>query len=188
VPKESQFTQPRDECPHPEYWTAHDDGATENEVIEGVHGLIRLLQPEYVIETGTHRGFMAQAIGRALRMNGHGVLDTIEIDQKYLDEAASKCHGLPVRIYNQDASTFKPAAKIDFAWIDTSTAAQRKSEFVAFYPHFRDQALVAFHDAGTHYHDHVRRIVWELFNAGALSPIFLRTPRGLALCEVTKKE
>ena len=84
---EARFTPPRVECPHPERWTSEDIEATENEVIEGVYGLVRMLQPAYVVETGTHRGFMAASIGRALQANGHGRLDTVEIEPAlYADE------------------------------------------------------------------------------------------------------
>ena len=49
---EARFTSPSELCPHPERWTSRDIEATENEVLELVHGLIRALQPDLVLETG----------------------------------------------------------------------------------------------------------------------------------------
>ena len=69
---ESTFTKPHAECPHPEWWSADDDESAEVEVVELVGALVRVLQPEYVVETGTFVGRMAQGIGQALLLNGHG--------------------------------------------------------------------------------------------------------------------
>jgi predicted O-methyltransferase YrrM len=182
---ERDLTAPRADCEHPEYWTAEDEFATENEVIEGVAGLIRMLQPIYVIETGTHRGFMAEAIGHALLQNGHGHLDTIEIEPALYTTAKNRVRLLPVTVHPGDAAKFQPIQPIDFAWFDSGSPDQRETEFRAFYCHMRNQALVGFHDTGTHY-PAIREAVLHLQELNLLKPIFLRTPRGVALCEVTR--
>lgn len=46
----------------------------------GWYALVRALQPEHVVETGTHFGLGSCAIAAALLRNGHGRLTTIDID------------------------------------------------------------------------------------------------------------
>jgi predicted O-methyltransferase YrrM len=180
---EARFTRPRPECPSPEFWTSADEQATENEVLDGLYGLVRLLQPEYVVETGTHHGRASEQIGEALLKNGHGRLDTIELDPKNVEIARGRLSDLPVTCHVMDALTFVPAQPIDFAWIDSGPADQRTREFLRFYPHMHERTIVAFHDSGTH-HRFIRLACLEAMRRGMLIPIFLPTPRGVALCQV----
>lgn len=51
---ESRWTPARDWCPHPEYWHSPDSEATEVEVSEFIGSLVRLIQPEFVLEIGSY--------------------------------------------------------------------------------------------------------------------------------------
>jgi Methyltransferase domain len=46
----------------------------------GWYSLVRALQPDHVVETGTHLGLGSCAISAALLRNGHGRLTTIDVD------------------------------------------------------------------------------------------------------------
>ena len=46
----------------------------------GWYALVRAIQPEHVVETGTHLGLGSCAIAAALLRNGHGRLTTIDIE------------------------------------------------------------------------------------------------------------
>lgn len=46
----------------------------------GWYALVRAIEPEHVVETGTHLGLGSCIIAAALRRNGHGKLTTIDID------------------------------------------------------------------------------------------------------------
>lgn len=46
----------------------------------GWYALVRAVQPDHVVEAGTHLGLGSCAIGAALVRNGHGHLTTIDID------------------------------------------------------------------------------------------------------------
>ena len=48
----------------------------------GWYALIRIVQPQLVVETGTDKGLGAAVILQALKRNGHGKLITIDINQK----------------------------------------------------------------------------------------------------------
>ena len=169
---ESELTAPSAHCPSPHYWHAHDGMATEVEVLELVAAFVRALQPELVVETGTHRGFGAEAIGRALVENGHGHLYTLEIDPALHAEASERVDGLPVTCLLQPAQEFTPPAPIDFAWFDSETNL-RVSEFVTYREFMHDRTLVGFHDTSPH---HGYRPTLDALGIALLD---LPTPRGV---------
>lgn len=147
---EGDLTPPSAHCPRPDLWTAHDGMATEVEVLELVAAFVRALQPEVVVETGTHRGFGALAIGQALQANGHGRLYTTEIDEALHAEATERTTGLPVTCLLMPAEDFEPPAPIDFAWFDSETHL-RTAEYQAYRRHMHYRTVVGFHDTAPHH-------------------------------------
>jgi len=177
--KESQFTRPRPDCPHPERYTTHDIQGTEIQVIEMVAGMIRGLQPDTVLETGTSRGFMAKAVGRALLQNGRGVLHSYEVDEPTWLEAVDYVHhdgeleGTVV-IHNEPSMSPWEHGSIDFAWFD-SHIQLREQEFDFYRQFFHSRTVVGFHDTAPHFGD------WShsLMRRDDLRAIRLPTPRGV---------
>jgi predicted O-methyltransferase YrrM len=169
---ESELTPPSAHCPSPHLWHAHDGMATEVEVLELVGAFVRALQPEVVVETGTHRGFGAEAIGRALEANGHGHLFTLEIDEGLHAEAFERTRGLPVTCLLLSSADFIPPAPIDFAWFDSETNL-RVAEYHQFRPFMHDRSLVGFHDTSPH-HGYRPQL-----DALGISLLDLPTPRGV---------
>ncbi|MBX6722990.1 MAG: class I SAM-dependent methyltransferase, partial [Dactylosporangium sp.] len=123
---EAVFTRPRPDCPNPQWWHAPDANATEAEVTELVAAMVRALQPEFVLETGTHAGTTAEAIGQALAANGHGWLVSLELDPAKASAAAERlaAAGLPVTVVGGDSRSYVPDRPIDFAWFDSSIEAR----------------------------------------------------------------
>jgi predicted O-methyltransferase YrrM len=177
---ESRFTPATDLCPHPEHWLSTDDDSTECQVSEMVAGVIRGLQPRYVIETGSAWGQTAEAIGKALLRNGHGVLDTIEPDPERATRTTVRTDGLPVRVREVSSLDFTPNATIDFAFFD-SLLELRILEFRWFQPWMRVGTIVAFHDTRPG-RDLRGEIESELVDAVRF--IHLPTPRGITFGEV----
>ncbi len=175
--RESEFTPASDWCPHPEWWSAHDGMATEVEVLELVAAFVRALQPEVVVETGTHRGYGAEAIGVALAQNGHGHLFTLEVDEALHAEAAERVAGLPVTCLLQSSFEFTPPGPIDFAWFDSETNL-RVPEFNAYRQFMHDRTLVGFHDTSPH---HGYRPTLDALGIALLD---LPTPRGVTFGRV----
>ena len=165
-------TAPHPGCPHPEWWHAHDGMATEIEVLELVGAFVRALQPDLVIETGTHRGFGALAIGQALALNGHGTLITTEIDQALHAEATARTAGLPVTCLLQSSFDYTPTQPIDFAWFDSETNL-RVAEFNHYLPHMHNRTIVGFHDTAPH-HGYRPQL-----DAYPIAWLDLPTPRGV---------
>jgi len=153
---EAEFTPATALCPHPERWTADDDESTENEVGELVYGLVRALQPDLCVETGTAFGATAERIGLALATNGHGRLYTLEADVRRVRVARKRVAGLPVTVewchsLNDPCCTsalqeaLKRGRHIDFAFFD-ALYRNRVAEFDRFRPFMRVGAIVCFHD------------------------------------------
>lgn len=178
---ESRFTKPRPDCPHPEYWSSTDDDSTEIEVSELVGGLVRGLQPNFCVETGTAWGQTTETIGQALRANGRGHLVTLEVDAERVRYSQRRCDGLPVTVLQQSSMTWTPSEQIDFAWFD-SLFPLRAAEFRRYLPHMRRGAIVGFHDTGPQHP--LRPDIDALADEGLLRVTYFPTPRGFALGEV----
>lgn len=176
---ESKWTAPRDDCPHPEWWSSTDPQSTEIEVSELVAAFVRALQPEYVIETGTCIGQTAWIIGESLRLNGHGHLVTLEPDEARAAVSAKTCDGLPVTVLCMSSLDFTPSEQIGFAWLD-SRIELRVPEFERFRPFLAPGAIVGFHDTSPHQGDW-GRAVEQLPGTRAIR---LRTPRGVTFVEL----
>lgn len=174
---ESTWTVPREDCPHPEWWSAPDDESTEVEVSELVGAFVRATQPEIVVETGSAFGATTVAIGRALERNGHGRAWSLELDPDRAAIARERVAGLPVEVLEEDSRRWIPPGPIDLAWLDSSLEA-RILELRRFRTLLRPGALVGVHDAGPQHgirrsFEHVHWIRW----------IYLRTPRGVLFGE-----
>lgn len=176
---ESSWTKPRDDCPNPQWWHATDGESTEIEVSELLYGFVRALQPSYAVETGSGFGQSTFFIGKALQLNGHGSLDTLEPDENRATITYQRCAGLPVRVLNQSSMEFVPREEIDFAWIDSDFEI-RTSEFGWFKDYFRAGSVVGFHDTGRH-----KGGIWEFIeNLSDVRYIQLPTPRGVTFVEI----
>lgn len=60
-------------------WEVYDGTASEVEMGELLYGLVRMLKPRRLVETGTYKGHSTRAIGRACFKNGFGHLVTCDI-------------------------------------------------------------------------------------------------------------
>ncbi len=177
---EAQWTGPSAWCPAPGYWHADDGQATEREVTELVAAFVRALQPEVVTETGTWRAQTTEAIGLALRRNGHGHLYAVEIDPDLARLARQGCTGLPVTVVTGDSLQWEPPTGIGFAWVDGSE--RRDLEIEHLLPCLLPGAIVGIHDTAPHQPDRGKLRLLE--ERGALRVITLRTPRGVSFVEV----
>jgi len=179
---EDEFTQPNAECPDPRYWHAWDGESAEIEVSEFVGALVRMLQPDYVIETGSAFGHTSRTIGLALAQNGHGRLDSIELDRLRVLISRAQVVDLPVSIVEAHSMGFVPPQPIDFAWFD-SEVSTRIYEFNRFYKWMHKRTVVAFHDTGEQ-HQPLRSQIEEMAVQLRLAPVFLPTPRGICVARV----
>jgi hypothetical protein len=179
---ESRFTAPRDDCPNPEWWTSTDGDSTESEVTELVAAFVRALQPEFCVETGAAWGNTTFAIGEALLRNGHGRLETLEVEPDRIAHVVRRCEGLPVEVLPESSLEYVPLLPVDFAWFD-SLCDVRHIEFRRYLPMMHHRTVVGFHDTGPHHA--VRAFIEPLVAEGLLAPLlYLPTPRGVAFARV----
>lgn len=179
MPPESTWREPNEWCPVTSWWTAADDQATEDQVIELVAAFARALQPEVAVECGTWTGLATRAIGEALARNGHGRLYAVELDAVKAEEAERACQGLPVTVIHGSSTEWKPPESIGFAWVDGAT--DRVAELDYLLPHMLTGAIVGVHDTGPL---HVSGRMDALLAHPRLRTITLRTPRGVSFAEV----
>lgn len=190
---EDNFTHQRTElCPHPEYWHAPDSEATEHEVSEFVGSLVRIIQPELVVETGTYHGHTAYEIGKALYRNQHGRLDTTECDERAYNTAVENIekwrirdgyHKLPINLIFGDTLRHEPDQPIGFAFFD-SWMEGRIQEFLRYRDlgFLKPRTIVAFHDSAPHHK--LLTMLTPLEDRRLIKFLFFDTPRGLALGQV----
>lgn len=178
---ESEYSPSRPWCPRPEYWHTFDNMGTEVEVLEFLYGVVRCLQPEFVVETGTYLGWGAYAIGKALQRNGHGMLVTLETHLPHAEAAGRLCCGLPVEVQGLSSMDYVPTQDIDFAWFD-SAPSLRALEFRRYFPYLK--GLVAFHDT---YFPEVSNGISELEKDGLIKPLYFPTPRGMCFGQAVKE-
>jgi hypothetical protein len=141
------------------------------------HGLVaafvRGLQPNYVLEIGTAFGQTARAIGKALKRNRHGELDTLEVDPARGHQAKALTRRLPVRVVEEASLDFTPRGPIDLAWFD-SLIDLRVDECLRYMPWMHARTVVGFHDTG-------RRFDIGLNRLAGLIPPFANAQRCFVL-------
>lgn len=176
-------------CRNPERYHSADSDATEEEVTELAAAFIRALQPEIVIETGTYTAQTTVALGQALEKNGHGHLWSLEVLPGLVRSAKVKCAKLPVTIVHSKSMDWLPGfveeigKPVDFMWCDSEAERVREVEFIL--PYMRPHAIIGVHDSAIEdwrwpFYQEMK----PLFESGKLTPITLRTPRGVTFAQV----
>lgn len=143
------FKQPE---PTDARYSMYNTGGVECEVGEFLYGLVRMMKPTAVLETGTHLGVGASYIGSALKDNGAGRLTTFEfipelkdksqfaIDSLGLNEFVS-CELGDVINFTPDNDTF------DIVFLDTEPNL-RFNELLHFWNSLKPGGIVLIHDLG----------------------------------------
>lgn len=170
-------------CPDDHLWHSRDDQSSEDEVNEFLGALIRLIKPEFVVETGCYLGDGTLAIARALKWNGRGTLISCDIDptmvtsviQRIKDESLE---AIAQVVLCEGKELIKDCgARIDFAFIDSSPEGKiRGEEIKELLKHLRPGKLFALHDTAPQ-HPQIRAVA----NSIDLPKIYFNTPRGFNL-------
>lgn len=181
---EARWTHPSAFCEDPARWTSQDADSTEWEVSELIGGLIRGLQPNVVVETGSAWGQTTKLIGRVLMANGHGVCYSLDPDPQRFAYAQWYCHdeicaGAVKLIQGESLSFTPPEGFVDFLFCD-SLYKLRGPELEYFRPWMDEAGFVCVHDTAPGQGDVVdlQTIIEALPGYKSLR---LHTPRGLTL-------
>lgn len=180
MPKESEFTKQNPEV-DASMWLSEDEQAAESEVGNFVYGLLVLIKPKMVIETGCYTGGITVAIGMALNDNNLGRLITCDVDEQFVRQVAQRVEKMGFKNIVVSYQTGimlieSQLPEVDFAFID-SGYNDREEEIRALLPKMSKYGIIALHDTAPH-HSRIHQIQ---FKFPELQRIYLNTPRGLTL-------
>lgn len=149
---------------------AFNDGGIECETGEFLYGLVRLLKPLRILETGTHHGVGASYMALALQHNNpllgsggkeFGAIDTIEFLPENFAIAQERFKRMSfiglqgekpvVNQYLMDAAKFKPEQKYQLILLDTEPQT-RFAEFERYWNTLDEGGFLFIHDLHRHMH------------------------------------
>ena len=178
-------------------YSAFNDAGVECEVGEFLYSFMRLIKPNFVLETGTHQGVSSSYIGFALKNNGFGVLDTHEFAKETYDIANARFSRLElteqISSHLGDVGNLVLTKHYDFIFLDTEPQT-RFAEMVKFYPNLKDGGYLFIHDLHRNMHqipneEHgfawpygkIPKEMTDLVLNKKLVPFHFETPRGLTM-------
>lgn len=176
-------------------FSSYNDAGLEVETGEFLYAILRLLKPDHVLETGTHVGVGAAYMGKALKDNNKGMLDTLEFLPELHKRAEARMIELGlhncVNTILIDAAKFEPKYKYGFILLDTEPQT-RFAEYIKYYDSLEDGGYLFIHDLHRHMHqienaEHgfawpygvVPEFMKQTVASGKMLPMHFPTPRGL---------
>jgi len=177
-------------------YTAFNSGGIEDEVGEFLYGLIRMIKPDYVLETGTHLGVGASYMGFALKDNFKGVLETYEFIPEIFEQAKERIQKMGLDKYVKcsllDVANLPVQHNYQIILLDTEPQT-RFAEFLKFYPYLDEGGYMFIHDLGRELQQKEipgQAFAWpfgvippemkQLMVDGKIRPFHFSTPRGLS--------
>lgn len=104
-------------------WDIYDATASEKEMGDVLHGLIRMLKPELVVETGTYKGHTTRLLAIAVYLNGMGRVVTCDpIDHGHVP------HDFPYEYRPVSSLVLPELREADFVFSDSEQSI-RKQEY-----------------------------------------------------------
>lgn len=192
---EGHWDKPFD--PTSQSFSSFNDAGIEVETGEFLYSFVRMLKPDWVLETGTHIGVGAAYMGTALKDNNRGHLETVEFLPEIHRRAIKRIFDL--NLINEvtcklgDVAEFTPLQGQKYKLILLDTEPQtRFAELIKFFPYLEDGGFVFIHDLHRHMHqipNEEHGFAWpygkipqemtDLVASGKLRPFHFSTPRGL---------
>ena len=127
--------------------------AVEVEVGELLHALVRTIKPDVIVETGTHKGFSALMMAKAIQQNGNGHLYTVDMADHGV-RALFERFGVSsfITFYKAKSTdvlqSMPRTRKVDFLWLDADHAEESVlAEIKTALPYLKPGSYVGFHDA-----------------------------------------
>lgn len=93
---------------------AWNDMSVEVETADFLYGLVRLVRPDCVVESGSGQAYASLKIAEALRDNERGHLLSFDADPYWAGIAREKLHELPASVYIGDTLGWSGDADIVF--------------------------------------------------------------------------
>jgi len=127
--------------------------AVELEVGEFLHGIVRMLKPDVIVETGTHKGFCALMMAKALEQNGDGHLHTVDLTDHGVKAMFERFKVSQRVTFYKARSTdvlqsMPKNRKLDFLWLDADHSEESVlAELQTALPFLKPGSYVGYHDA-----------------------------------------
>jgi predicted O-methyltransferase YrrM len=189
--------QEQDEPTNSEY-RCFNTGGVETAVGEFLYGLVRMIRPNNVFESGTHEGIASSYIGQALKDNGKGMLTTIEIEKQHIRTSEARWNRLGIHEFivvdKADSVDYELVDDCEIMFLDTEPYL-RFAELRRYFPQLLPGGFAFIHDTprnlcqGNINPDHpefkswpfgdINREVINWVKDRDLIPIHFETPRGL---------
>ncbi len=141
-------------------FSAFNDAGTEQEVSEFLYSLIRVIKPNYILETGCHLGVSSLYMGLALKENNKGRCFTCEILPEHVESSKKLWKDLDVddkiHCFKEESLKLKfdDDVMFDFAFFD-SEPNLRFDEVLYFWNKIKPGSIFGIHDLhsdlGLHY-------------------------------------
>lgn len=144
--------------------TADDEMASEHEVYDFLYGLVRLLKPAVVLETGSYKGGATRLMAQAAKDNGVGEIHTCDTNPDMLEETLRSIYGLPATaILCSGLDLISVLDNIGLAFIDSS--GDRVAEVQAL--NLAPGGVVVLHDAKRPQYQAIKNLrhwkaIWEI--------------------------
>ena len=135
-------------------YSCYNTGSVEMEVGEFLYGLVRMIKPTAILETGTYKGVSTALMAMALQENGAGKITTLEFIPELWKEANSMFDIYHLRDWIDsvivDAKDYPVTPnKYDFIFLDTEPQT-RFAEFLKFWSSLKPGGFIAIHDLNPH--------------------------------------
>ena len=125
-------------------WTEFDPVSAEAEMGQMLSGMIRMLKPKMVVETGTYRCMTSCVLGLAVKNNGYGHIWTCDIEMSVGHLA--KLEGLPVTFVKCSSLDLPQLREADFVFSDSAQDLRAKE-----YELVKSGCVFVVHDTRTSY-------------------------------------
>lgn len=194
-------------------YSMFNGGSVEVEVAEFLYGLVRMIKPAAILETGTHKGISAVYMALALKDNDRtcdpedrpAFLHTIEFEHAHVMDAQKLIDnlglGLYVEIAEMPCEDFKTGGtNYDLIFLDTEPQT-RFAELVRFEPFLSPGGYVLIHDLHSHMHqipNEEHGFAWpygpvtdemqSLVKSRRLVPTHFANPRGMTMFYKPRKD
>jgi hypothetical protein len=124
-------------------------GGVEIEVGEFLYGLVRLIKPNIILETGTYVGIATSYMALALKQNQKGKIITIEAHQTSFDASRMVFQALNIQDYIESiigrVEDFNFTDQADMLFLDTEPNTRFK-ELERFWGNLLPGAIIGIHD------------------------------------------
>lgn len=170
-----------------EHWLKETAEGAEVETSEFLAALVRLQKPKLCLETGTAHGQTAEKIGKALLLNGFGVLHSCETEMDRVEASIERVKGLPVTVHHIQGIEFIrnwTGETFDFAFVDSWWNPVRMEEILELGTRMSPYGFLCLHDVCQNY-----GVTYDRFadQFGWMNLVF-HTPYGLAVWQAPGPE